>query len=160
MKLLLFFGVALTSAREPLTWTWYDIETNSTTDYMAILPEAADYKNQTAAYKEKSSEIWVTLNGKIFHENLPKFSTREKECQKYGMNLVTIGSLEEQKNIMEQLKKYEREPAVYWISLDRKDKKSGWRWKYPGKFLKPLCQNGRFPPLRALIVWFSDLRTY
>ena len=62
--------------------------------------------------------------------------TREKECQKYDMNLVTIGSLEEQKNIMEQLKMYEREPAVYWISLDRKDKKSGWRWKYPGKFLK------------------------
>ena len=87
------------------------------------------------------------MSAKIFHENLPKFSTREKECQKYGMNLVTIGSLEEQKNIMEQLKKYEREPAVYWISLDRKDKKSGWRWKYPGKFLKPLCQNGRFPPL-------------
>ena len=52
------------------------------------------------------------------------------------MNLVTIESLEEQKNIMEQLKKYETEPAVYWISLDRKDKKSGWRWKYPGKFLK------------------------
>ena len=87
------------------------------------------------------------MSAKIFHENLPKFSTREKECQKYGMNLVTIGSLEEQKNIMEQLKKYEREPAVYWISLDRKDKKSGWRWKYPGKFLKPLCQDGCFPPL-------------
>merc|ERR1711953_1582010 len=74
MKLLLFLGAALASAREPLTWTWYDIATNSTTDYMAILPEATDYKNQTAAYKE---------------------------CQKYDMNLVTIGSLEEQKNWME-----------------------------------------------------------
>ena len=52
------------------------------------------------------------------------------------MNLVTIESQEEQKNIVEKLKTYEKEPAVYWISLDRKDKKSGWRWKYPGKFLK------------------------
>ena len=60
------------------------------------------------------------------------------------MNLVTIGSLEEQKNIMEQLKKYEREPAVYWISLDRKDKKSGWRWKYPGKFFKSDVQTDVF----------------
>jgi len=111
---------------------------------MAILPEATDYKNQTAAYKEKSSEIWVPLSAKNFRENLPKFSTREKECQKYDMNLVTIGSLEEQKNIMEQLKKYEREPAVYWISLDRKDKKSGWRWKYPGKFFKSHVQTDVF----------------
>ena len=54
MKLLLFLGAALVSAREPLTWTWFNIAKNSTTDYMAILPEAADYKNQTAAYKEKS----------------------------------------------------------------------------------------------------------
>ena len=66
MKLLLLLGAALASAREPLTWTWYDIETNSTTDYMAILPEAADYKNQTAAYKEKSSQIWVKLSAKNF----------------------------------------------------------------------------------------------
>merc|ERR1712131_562028 len=75
-----------------------------TTEYMAVLPEAAEYKNQTAAYKE---------------------------CQKYNMNLITIERQAEQKEIMEKLKQYEREPAVYWISLDRKDKKSGWRWKYP-----------------------------
>ena len=59
-----------------------------------------------------------------------------KECQNFNMSLVTIASLEEQKEIMNQLKEYEKEPAVYWISLDRKDKKSGWRWKYPGKFVK------------------------
>ena len=105
MKFLLF-GAALASAREPLKWQWYNIETNTTTEYMAVLPEAAEYKNQTAAYKE---------------------------CQNHGMNLVTIATQDDQKNIMEKLKQYEREPAVYWISLDRKDKKSGWRWKYPGK---------------------------
>ena len=64
MKLLFFFGAALTSAREPLTWTWYNIVNNSTTDYMAILPEAADYKNQTAAYKEWSSTI-IDLRGLV-----------------------------------------------------------------------------------------------
>ena len=106
MKLVLFLGATLASAREPLKWQWYNIETNTTTEYMAVLPEAAEYKNQTAAYKE---------------------------CQNHGMNLVTIATQDEQKNIMEKLKQYEREPAVYWISLDRKDKKSGWRWKYPGK---------------------------
>ena len=69
------------------------------------------------------------------------------------MNLVTIESQEEQKNIMEKLKTYEKEPAVYWISLDRKDKKSGWRWKYPGKFLKPLDGRTSSPGVFIHIDW-------
>ena len=53
MKFILFFGAALVSAKEPWKWTWYNIETNTTTEYMAVLPEAAEYKNQTAAYKAR-----------------------------------------------------------------------------------------------------------
>ena len=53
MKFILFFGAALVTAKESWKWTWYNIETNITTDYMAVLPEAAEYKNQTAAYKAR-----------------------------------------------------------------------------------------------------------
>ena len=41
-----------------------------------------------------------------------------KECQNFNMSLVTIASLEEQKKIMNQLKKYEKNllfTGFHWI---------------------------------------------